>query len=76
MVLHPSQSIAGAAIDQKAAAKPNYCLMDPLFRKEFNYNQADPERTWSMNVDKLQIVLSSEVSNELRAKSILTLNFV
>ena len=50
--------------------------MDPLFRKEFNYNQADPERTWSMNVDKLQIVLSSEVSNELRAKSILTLNFV
>ena len=74
MVLHPSQSTAGAAIDQKAAAKPNYCLMDPLFRKEFN--QADPERTWSMNVDKLQIVLSSEVSNELRAKSILTLNFV
>ena len=53
MVLHPSQSIAGAAIGQKAAAKPNYCLMDHLFRKEFN--QPDPGRTWSMNVDKLQI---------------------
>ena len=53
--------------------------INPLFQKEFDESNPHPLRVWTMNADKFQIFLSSEVrdgSNEPRSKSIVTFNFV
>ena len=58
---------------------PSADAMNPLFQKEFGEPDPHPLRVWTMNIDKFQIVLSSEVrdgSNEPRSKSIVTFNFV
>ena len=50
-----------------------------LFQKDFDEPNPHPLRTWTLNADELQIILSSEVkdeSNEPRTKSIIALNFV
>ena len=54
-------------------------VVNPLFQKELEEPDPHPLRVWTMNIDKFQVVLSSEVrdgSNEPRSKSIVTLNFV
>ena len=58
---------------------PSVDSINPLFQKEFDEPDPHPLRAWTMNADKFQIFLSSEVrdgSNEPRSKSIVTLNFV
>ena len=50
-----------------------------VFQKDFDEPDPRPMRTWTLNADPFQIILSSEVkdfSNEPRTKSIVALNFV
>lgn len=65
-----------AADDQ---AEGGSAMPTPLFQKVFEEPNPHPLRTWSIDVDKFQIILSSEIKEESidpKQKFILTLSFV